>query len=505
MRTRKLKKRRSTYLYWLSVGSILLSGLLLMVQLTSFSRGRSTYPEGMKIAGVPVGNLDRLETANRLLEVFSKPVELNYNENVIHLNPAIVGFELDLESMLAAADLQRLSGTFWTEFWAFLWNSETDPESIPMGAIYSENLLREFLTNEISPRYDQPPTPAKPIQGQIIFEQGKQGTELNIESNIFQIKNALYSPSYRSINLSIQKSSAPPPSFLNLEILLKQTIDLSGFDGVTGVYVLDLLTGDEIHFILDNGNIVSTEPDLAFTASSTIKIPIMVSAFNHLPDNPNPEAINLMTKMITESGNDPADWLMQQFINEDSSPLQVTSEMHDLGLENTFLAGHFYLGARLMQLFETEANTRTDVNIDRDIYNQTTLSDMGQLLADIYMCEQSNGGALMAVFKGQVTQEECRLMIELLTQNYMPYLIGASASEALGIRIAHKHGWSSNASGVTTAVSDAGIVYTPNNDYVVVFNFYHPVQLLWESPNISVSKLGGDLAKAIYNYFTISK
>jgi beta-lactamase class A len=400
--------------------------------------------------------------------------------------------------MLAAADLQRLSGTFWTEFWDFLWNSENNPEPIPLDSTFSETLLREYLTNEISSRYDLLPTAAKPLPGQLIYQPGIPGTTLNIESNIIQIEYALHSPGNRTLNISLEKIAAPPPSFENLEILLKQTIDLAEFDGVAGVYVMDLLTGSEIHFILDNGIEVSTNPDLAFTASSTIKIPIMISAFRHLGDSPDSEALNLLNKMITESGNDPADWLMQQFIDDNYGPLEVTADMQSLGLENTFLAGYFYDGAVLLYLYETPANSRTDVSISRDIYNQSTLSDMGQLLADLYMCEQNRGGGLVAVFPDEITQNECRLMIDLLTRNNTPYLIESGSPE--GTRIAHKHGWSSDFTTAIRTISDAGIVYTPNRDYVVVFNFYHPVQLVW-GPS---SELIGNLAKVIYNYFNLS-
>lgn len=452
----------------------------------------------MKIAGVSVGNLDRQESANRLLEVYSNPVELQYNENIIHLNPAIVGFELNLDSMLAAADLQRLSGTFWTEFWSFLWNSENQPESIPLDATYSEPLLRKYLIDEISIRYDSLPVSAKPLTGQLVYEPGTPGTSLNIESNIFQIENALHSPGYRTVNVSTEKIAAPLPSIENLEILLKQTIDLAEFDGIAGVYLMDLLNGEEVHFILNNGVEVSTYPDLAFTASSTIKIPIMVSAFRHMNGELHPEALNLLTKMITQSGNDPADWLMQQFIDEQFGPREVTKDMKELGLENTFLAGYFYNDAVLLDLYNTPANSRTDVKIGLDIYNQTTLSDMGQLLSDIYMCEQNGGGALIAVFPDQITQDECRMMIDLLTRNKLPTLIEAGPPE--GTRIAHKHGWVSDFSGITYTIGDAGIVYTPNHDYVLVFYFYHPVQLIW-GPS---SELIGDLSKVIYNYFNLS-
>ena len=86
--------------------------VITILQLVSYSRVRARFPAGLVIAGVPVAGLDRQEAANRLLEVYSVPVEMNYGESVIHLNPAVVGFELDIEAMLAAADLARVEQGF---------------------------------------------------------------------------------------------------------------------------------------------------------------------------------------------------------------------------------------------------------------------------------------------------------------------------------------------------------------------------------------------------------
>ena len=127
---------------------------------------------------------------------------------------------------------------------------------------------------------------------------------------------------------------------------------------------------------------------------------LLIENKRHDNTNPNPEAINLINGMIEESGNDPADWLMEQFIDPFRGPLEVSNDMDALGLENTFLAGHFRLGSPLLVRFETPANSREDVSTDPDDYNQTTLSDIGMLLEDIYQCAQTGGGALVAVFRG---------------------------------------------------------------------------------------------------------
>jgi hypothetical protein len=209
--------------------------------------------------------------------------------------------------------------------------------------------------------------------------------------------------------------------------------------------------------------------------------------------------LNLISGMIVDSGNDPADWLMEQVIDSSRGPLEVTEDMRALGLESTFLAGHFRLGSPLLAVYDTPGNTRPDLNTDPDLYNQTTLTEIGMLLADIYQCADTGGGALLAVFPGQITRAECQEMIDALALNQIAVLLEAGAPD--GTRIAHKHGWVTDpATGVIQTMGDAGIVFTPSGDYVLAIFFHHPVQLVWEP----ISTLIGDLAQAVYNYYNLS-
>ncbi len=491
-------RRSGTILRWVSVAALVLAIILLAIQLILFSRSRITYPVNMEIGGVPVGGLTREQAASRLLEVFNMPVEIHYQEYVFQLDPSVIGFDLNLESMLATADFTRIGGQFWSEFWDFMWNSEQQVEPVPLDAEYSEALLRTFLRDEVSSRYDQPAIPAQPQVGSAAFRPGQAGTTIATDRAVFQIENALFSPSRRVVQLPLQESEPGRPAFENLEILLKQILDVAEFDGTAGLYLHDLQTSQEIHFLYSEKVDYPTEPDLAFTASSIIKIPIMVSAFIELEEPYPEEAMNLLSGMIEESGNDPADWLMEQYIDEDSGPLIVTNYMRELGLENTFLAGYFRIGSPLLAIYESPALTRVDLFTDPDPYNQTTVSDIGMLLVDIYQCAQSGGGALRAVFPERITQFECIEMINTLTRNKLPFLIEAGTPD--GTRIAHKHGWVSDVNtGTITTIGDAGIVYTPSGNYVLVIYFFHPTQLVWDP----MSKLMGDLSEAIYNYYNI--
>ena len=491
--------RRSGLIFrWVSLVSLLLAIMLIAIQLIMFSRSRITYPASIEIAGIPMGGLTREQAASRLLEVYSRPIEIHYNDAAIQVEPNVLGFELRLESMLATADFVRIGGNFWQEFWSFMWNSERTITPVPLDADYSEALLRSYLEKEISPRYDQPATAAQPQVGSASFQPGKSGTSIAMDRAVVQVEQALFSPTRRVVTLPLEQQEPGRPAFGNLEILLKQILDVAEFDGIAGLYLLDLQTSQEIHFIYSNKVDYPTTPDLAFTASSVIKIPILVAAYSQISDPYPAEALNLISGMIEESGNDPADWLMEQYIDRTAGPLVVTETMEQLGLENTYLAGFFRVGAPILYYYTTPSDERTDLNTDPDPYNHTTVSDMGMLLTDLYQCAEFGGGALMAVFPEDITQAECNAMIDTLTRNNTPFLIEAGAPD--DTRIAHKHGWVSDVfTGAITTIGDAGIVYTPSGDYVLAIYFSHPTQLVWDP----MSKLMGDLSEAVYNYYNV--
>jgi beta-lactamase class A len=493
-----LRSRGSfSYLRWGSLLLILLAVVVAILQLVRFSRIWINFPADLSIAGVPVGQLSRQTAVERVLTVYSQPIELEYNQSLIHLDPATVGFSLDNDSMLAAAEQARTQTSFWEAFWNYLWDRTTQPVDVPLRASYSEDRLRAYLESDIAARYDQPSTPAMPIVGTTNFQAGTAGSELDVERAIPMIETALFSLNQRKVDLPIKKTSPSHPTFANLEVLLRQTIDLSGFDGVIGVYVNDLQTGQNFSFNLNQGELVSTPPDVAFTASSTIKIPIMISVFRQIGENPDAETTKNLEDMIAKSINTAADWLMENKIDRARGPLLVTEDMRILGLDNTFLGGYFYAGAPLLQEFSTPANQRIDISTEPDPYSQTTPTEIGQLLQDLYQCANLNGGALIAAFPGEITQAECQSMINYLIQDRIALLIQAGVPD--GTNVAHKHGWVTDLYGVIHDMSDAAIVFTPGGDYVFTFYMYHPVQIVFDPAN----QLVKDLSRAIYNYYNI--
>lgn len=493
-------KRRPRYpvIRWLSLTLIVLAVILLTVSLVRYSRIRSNFPTGMTIASVPVGGLTIQEATDRLLQVYASALELRSGETVIEVKPSALGFEMDMRNMMAAADLQRVAQPFWQGFWDYLWGRSVNTSNVPLRSSIDEAVMHQYLTGEIAARFDQPSLAPVPVPGRTDFPTGTPGMTLDVERAITDISGALVSSTNRVVFLVYQQADSPRPTLQNLEILLKQNIQLSNFKGLVELYMKDLQTNQVIHFAYDATAQAAIQENMPFTALSTLKIPVMVSAYTRLAEPVSPTVMTLLTEMIDKSDNDSTDALAMTVIDRNLAPIMVTDDMKSIGLTNTFWAGFFYPGAALLRIYQTPANQRLDVVTDPELYDQTTPEDMGLLLEDIYQCAQTGGGALVAVFPGKVDQNECQQMVSLLAANRIGVLIEAGVpSDA---QVAHKHGWAVDVTdGVIHTMADAGLVYSPGGDYVLTIYLYDPVQVVFDDVNLMIAQI----SQAIYNYFNV--
>jgi beta-lactamase class A len=272
---------------------------------------------------------------------------------------------------------------------------------------------------------------------------------------------------------------------------------VSDFDGLIGLYMADLQTGQEIHFAINGRQEITAEPGIAFTASSTIKIPIMVSYMLNRGPEIDPDAHRLLLDIFQKSDNNSTDALMER-LEQTQGPVMVTRDMETIGLRNTFIGGFFYLGApNMLPDRQTPANERVDVFTDPDPYTQTTPSEIGTLLTDIYLCAETGGGALLATFPTRLSPDLCQTMIDYMAQDKFGSLIQAGVPD--GTLVAHKHGFVRDQVDVVHDISDTAIVYTPGGDFVLSIYTYHSVQAVWEVVNPLVVQL----TQTVYNYFNL--
>ncbi len=100
----------------------------------------------------------------------------------------------------------------------------------------------------------------------------------------------------------------------------------------------------------------------------------------------------------------------------------------------------------------------------------------------------------MAIYSGEITPQDCQAIIDLMVQNVEGNLIRFGVPET--VPVSHKHGWGD---GITQG--DAGIVFSPGGDYVLVYYLHQP------QTDFLVSEYSfpflWDISYAVYNYFNV--
>jgi hypothetical protein len=407
-------------------------------------------------------------------------VELHFQETLFFLEPAEISFRLSLEAMLARADSYRTDTSFWTGYWTFLWRRPGNPVEVPIVVEYSTAQLREFL-EDVAARYDLPPTPVSIEPESLRLRSGAPGHNLDVESSLAVIDLALRVPTNRRVVLTVQDNASVAPTTGTLRNLVGRYVEQLDFEGILSLAVVDLETGEELNL----------NADVAYAGLSIMKIPIVLDMYRVLDYEPFPEIAKLIEGTIVQSSNLHANILLAELGDGDrsSGASVLTTDLQRLGLLDSFMAGYFDQEVQ-PPVVRTRSNQRTDINTQPDPFMQTTPADMAALLTMLYQCAQHGGGGLAVAFAGEVTQAECEAVIDLLGRNKIATLIEAGVPE--GTTVAHKHGFGSG-----DTIADAGIVFSPGGDYVIVIYVWHPVYLEWERSAPMIA----NISRMAYNYF----
>lgn len=490
-------------------GGLLIAALVMFaIELTRFAQGRDRLQTDITVGGVPVTGLSISEAAALWERVYAQPVELDYLGHPILLVPSEIGFRPNSAQMIEAIRSQiEVGSNYWTDFWNYLWRRPATPIEIPLIADFSEARLRAFL-EDLAARYDQSLTSAPGFDlTTMTFNPGAAGAKLDIQQSIVAIQEALYRPTERRVKLTLENVGARVADMETLKAAILRFLaqktypdgrvfSPDGPDTLASIGVIDLQTGQEMWI----------NPDIAYSAMSTIKIPILINLFSKLDFAPDVDTKWLMASSIICSINPASNFLMQipgQGANARAKLadglVQVTTTARELGATYTFINAPIYVAGEETWSISNDPPPVPDPNHDAmpDLWSRTTAQDMAVLLHGLYDCAEYGSG-FVAAMPQSFTQAKCRQMIELLSGNVINRLIELGVPP--GTRVAHKNGWGGTArSGAN--VSDAAIVYSPGGTYILV-------AYMWEK-YASQDGIGTlvpweaieGVSRIVYNYF----
>ena len=469
---------------------LIVAGVLLGPSAYAFYRSQGPLPGGVSLGGVAPEGGTLEEIARNLYDRFQQPVAVYYDTQRIILHPSDVDFKVDVNAMVAEAAPYGKGLGFWRPFLGQVFKRPAQPVEIPIKATFDQAKLASWL-QQVADEYDteaRPPygvalAPGVPFTSTFMFQAGQPGLELELNMSGQRVVKALQSATDREANLMLVEVPPPPPSIKELEKLLVTRSDR--FPGIVSLFVRQVGSDEE----------AAIDPDIAFAGMSTMKIPIMMELYRTVIDGqPDVETTKLLTETLGLSGNFTANLLLRligggQIGNEWQGVAQVTATLQGLGLKNTFMATPYDTEA-LPRTYTTPANSNKAWDTKPDSHMQTTPKDLGLILEWIVQCSQG-GGTLLAAFPGQLTEDECRQMLDFVALNRKHILLETGVPP--DTRYVHKHGFVDDTHG------DVAAFWGPGGPYIVSLFIYTPGWMDW---HISSSMMA-DVSKACWDYFTL--
>ncbi|MCP4428598.1 MAG: hypothetical protein GY803_29280 [Chloroflexi bacterium] len=462
---------------------LLVIGLLYLgYQLFFYNYDRVLLPQGTAVANLDVSGLSRQEATEILNEHYLTPLVAYYKEERAEISMDEIGFQIDVEGMLDQAEAARGKPDFWQGFVEYLFKRSLEPVEIELQAAHNRDALSERLQT-IAQFLDKPAKAPQLLAAADSFQAGEAGYVMNLDASLPEVEAALYRPDSREIQLVIENQDEPPLNLESLRANLEGQLD--AFSGLGAVFIMDLQTGEEL----------GINADVAMSGLSILKILIFVEAYRALDNPPDTFTLGLFEDTAVRSSNYGANLLLHVAAGQNNTyegATIITESARRLGLVNTYMAIPYDANPvpNRPSAYVTPANSRPDLPTRPDTAMQTTAEEMGTLLAMIYHCA-NDGGALLAVYPGDITPDECQAIIDLMALNEEGNLIRFGVPE--DVSVSHKHGWDFVTHG------DAGIVLSPGGDYVIVEYVTQP-DSDWLPHEIGFPILR-EVSRATYNYF----
>ena len=271
----------------------------------------------------------------------------------------------------------------------------------------------------------------------------------------------------RRITLQLNPSPAKPGAARPAPEQLQEQVEAlaKGWKGIAGVYVYDLDRDQPVAALNER---------TAFSAASTIKVAILLNAYISLKTFSDKQETALK-KMIVESDNLAANTILAASVEGTTTEAAfegaelMSDRLAGLGLKTTYLYIPFE-ATDFIRIYKPKFRTGPARDgeppyVDSGRYLRTSAHEMAQIYIWIAQCSAGKG-PLLERFE-TLSAERCQEMIDRLEQNAdTKRMVAGMAS---GTKVAHKSGWMDDTQG------DAGIVYTPGGNFVLVVYVYKEI------------------------------
>jgi beta-lactamase class A len=456
---------------------LIIGGSLLLPSVLQFQVSMGAVPPGVRLAGTSFDGASATTVASRLDATFSEPVALYYAGQRLILRPQMIGFTVDVPTMLAEANAHSGFPRLALVYLGDLIGRPVHPVEVPLRYRLNRDALDNWLS-DVANRYDRTPAPPRPDLERLTIQMGEPGLKLDLQASRDRAIAALTNPKARSADLAVREDAPSQPDIQALDDLLRARIEQ--FPGVASLFLHDTNTGQEI----------SINEEVAFSAMSTMKIAILEEVYRNLDGPPDAQASRWISETMASSDNSSADALLGVIGHgsQDNGLRTLNASLRTLGLKNTFMSASYLAQPADPKEVATPANSRQDVTTHPDSQIQTTAKDMGLLLEMLVECSRG-GGALLAAYSDQLSQSKCQQALDDIAGNQVHELI--TKGIPAGTRAIHKQGYSDAAHG------DVAAVWGPAGPYVLSIYLYNTPWLEWSES----SKTMEDLSQAVWNYY----
>lgn len=499
----------------------LLVGVLALFRLyTYYKEAAAPIAPGVLLAGVDLSSYkERAEIRSHLEPIFTRPIGVHFENQLIVLDPQQVGFAINVDATIDDA-ARYLDGLDFVDIAVReVIGLGQSSRNVPVRYTYDEAALRAWLQDiaaqynydPIPPRVDAPPVPVTlavetptaaisatltlspalpstptpvPIR-ELLWMEGTPGQELDIDASVPIILAALASTDARMADLALTAIAPPAPTMADLESQLPRVLDT--FPVFTAISVHDLTSGERAR----------ADGDAAFSAMTTLKPALAIALMEALPngiaagDAEAQQVGEWIDRAIGQGDDTAANAALAWYGGGDEAAgaARLTAFLQRLGLQNTFIQAGIntvIAGPKLL----TPSNQRERPNTRPDTNAQTTPDDMATLLGALYECTLDKG-LLRTTFPTTITPDECASVLFYMSHNELRDSLWRGLPDYDSQWLVHQQGLSYEQHG------NAALAWGPAGPYSISIFIFNPSLTDSSTSNTAIR----DLSRMVWDFF----